>query len=325
MVHAIQVGEVGGPEAMKWVEVEVGQPGPGEVRIRHLAIGVNFIDIYYRKGVYQAPGGLPFIPGAEGVGEVTAVGPGVTGLKPGDRVAYSGSVGAYSEERLYPADRLVRIPDDLDEQVAAAAFLKGLTVYCLLHRTFKVGKGHTVLWHAAAGAVGSIAVQWATALGATVIGTVGEDRKAELARANGCAHVVNYRREDFVARVKEITNGKGVDVVYDSVGKDTFEGSLDCIRPLGMIVSFGQSSGLPPPFTMAMLQQRGSLFATRPSVSHYVAGRADLEEAAAGLFEALRKGMVRVAVNLELPLREAAEAHRALEARRTVGATVLIP
>ena len=325
MVKAILVGEPGGPEVMRWGDVEVGKPGPGEVRLRHLAVGVNFIDIYYRKGVYPPPGGLPLIPGAEGVGVVEEIGPDVSALNVGDRVAYQGAIGSYAEERLIAADRVVKIPDDLDEQVAAAAFLKGLTVQCLVRRTFKVEKHHSVLWHAAAGAVGSIGCQWVSAVGATLIGTVGDDSKIGLAKANGCDHVINYRREDFVARVKEITNGQGVDVVYDSVGKDTFPASLDCLRPLGMFVSFGQSSGLPPPFTLALLQQKGALFATRPTIAFYLAKRADLEASAAELFDALRDGTVRISVNLELPLKDAAEAHRAIEARKTVGATVLMP
>ena len=325
MVHAIRVAKAGGPEVMEWAETEVGAPGPGEVRLRHTAIGVNFVDVYYRSGLYPPPGGLPFIPGGEGAGVVTAVGSGVTGLKPGDRVVYQAWSGGYAEERLMPADRVIRLPDAVDDRTAAAAFFKGITVQCLIRRTFKVGKGSTILWHAAAGGVGSIACQWAAALGATVIGTVGSDDKAALARGYGCAHVINYKTEDFVARAKEITGGEGVDVVYDSVGKDTFPGALDCLKPLGMWVAFGQSSGLPPPFTTSMLQQKGSLFATRPTILHYLAKRSDLETAATELFAALRDGSVKVAVNLELPLRDAAEAHRALEARRTVGATVLIP
>ena len=325
MVHAIRVAKAGGPEVMEWAETEVGAPGPGEVRLRHTAIGVNFVDVYYRSGLYPPPGGLPFIPGGEGAGVVVAAGAGVTGLKPGDRVVYQAWAGGYAQERLMPADRLVKLPDDIDDRVAAAAFFKGITVQCLIRRTFKVGKGNTILWHAAAGGVGSIACQWAAALGATVIGTVGSDDKAALALSHGCAHVINYKTEDFVARVKEITGGEGVDVVYDSVGKDTFPGSLDCLKPLGMWVAFGQSSGLPPPFTTSMLQQKGSLFATRPTILHYLAKRSDLETAATELFAALCDGSVKVAVNLELPLRDAAEAHRALESRRTVGATVLVP
>jgi NADPH2:quinone reductase len=325
MVHAIELDEAGGPEVLTWREVKVREPGPGEIRLRHLAVGVNFIDVYYRKGVYPPPGGYPLIPGAEAAGEVVAVGEGVTGLKPGDRIVYQVHVGAYAEERILPAERAVKLPDGIDPKVAAAGFLKGLTVQCLIRRTFKVEKGQTVLWHAAAGGVGSLATQWLSALGVTVIGTVGDDAKAALARANGCAHVINYRTEDFVARVKEITGGEGVHCVYDSVGKDTFPASLDCLRPIGMFVSFGQSSGLPPPFTLSMLQQKGSLFATRPSIMTYVAKRPDLEASSAELFEAIRSGTIRIGVNQEWPLRDAAEAHRALEARETTGATVLMP
>ena len=325
MVHAIALDEAGGPEVLKWRAVEVGEPGPGEIRIRHLAVGVNFIDVYYRKGVYPPPGGYPLIPGAEAAGEVEAVGEGVSGLRPGDRVVYQVHVGAYAEKRLLPAERAVKLPEGIDPKVAAAGFLKGLTVQCLIRRTFKVEKGQTILWHAAAGGVGSLAAQWASALGVTVIGTVGSDDKMALARANGCAHVINYRTEDFVARVKEITGGEGVHCVYDSVGKDTFPASLDCLRPIGTFVSFGQSSGLPPPFTLAMLQQKGSLFATRPSIMTYVAKRPDLDASAAELFAAIQAGTIRIGVNQEWPLREAADAHRALEARETTGATVLMP
>ena len=325
MVHAIALDEAGGPEVLKWRAVEVGEPGPGEIRIRHLAVGVNFIDVYYRKGVYPPPGGYPLIPGAEAAGEVEAVGEGVSGLRPGDRVVYQVHVGAYAEKRLLPTERAVKLPEGIDPKVAAAGFLKGLTVQCLIRRTFKVEKGQTILWHAAAGGVGSLAAQWASALGVTVIGTVGSDDKMALARANGCAHVINYRTEDFVARVKEITGGEGVHCVYDSVGKDTFPASLDCLRPIGTFVSFGQSSGLPPPFTLAMLQQKGSLFATRPSIMTYVAKRPDLDASAAELFAAIQAGTIRIGVNQEWPLREAADAHRALEARETTGATVLMP
>ncbi len=325
MTHAIRIDGIGGPEVNRWVKVEVAAPGPGMARIRHTAIGVNFVDIYYRKGVYPPPGGFPLINGQEGAGIVTAVGEGVVDLKPGDRVVYQGPLGAYAEERLIMADKLIKLPEDLDDTIAAAAFLKGLTVECLLRRVFKVERGQTILFHAAAGALGSIACQWAHALGATVIGTVGSDEKARLARVNHCDHVINYRSEDFVARVKEITKGAGVDVVYDSIGKDTFPGSLDCLKPMGMWVAFGQSSGLPPPFPISLLQQKGSLFATRPTVSTYLAKRPALEASARELFDALRTGIVRVAVNRELPLKEVAEAHRAIEARETVGASVLIP
>jgi NADPH2:quinone reductase len=325
MTHAIRIDGIGGPEVNQWVDVEVGPPGPGMARIRHTAIGVNFIDIYYRKGVYPPPGGFPLINGQEGAGVVTAVGEGVVDLKPGDRVVYQGTMGAYAEERLIAADKLVKLPEDLDDTIAAAVFLKGVTVQCLLHRVFKVERGQTILFYAAAGALGSIGCQWAHALGATVIGVVGSDDKVELARANHCDHVINYRREDFVARVKEITKGEGVDAVYDSIGKDTFPASLDCLKPMGMWVNFGYSSGVPPPFSISLLQQKGSLFATRPTVSTYVAKRSALLASAHELFDALRSGILRAAVNRKLPLKEVAEAHRAIEARETVGATVLIP
>jgi NADPH:quinone reductase len=325
MTHAIRIDGIGGPEVNRWVEVEVDAPGPGMARIRQTAIGVNFIDIYYRKGVYPPPGGFPLINGQEGAGVVTALGEGVSDLKPGDRVVYQGPMGAYAEERLIAADKLVKLPEDLDDTIAAAVFLKGVTVQCLLRRVFKVERGQTILFYAAAGAVGSIGCQWAHALGATVIGVVGSDDKVELARANHCDHVINYRREDFVARVKEITKGEGVDVVYDSIGKDTFPASLDCLKPMGMWVDFGYSSGVPPPFSISLLQQKGSLFATRPTVSTYLAKRPALLASAHELFDALRSGIVRAVVNRKLPLKEVAEAHRAIEARETVGATVLIP
>ncbi len=325
MTHAIRVHEPGGPEVLTWEAVEVGEPGPGEIRLRHLATGVNFIDCYYRAGLYPPAGGYPFVPGAEGAGIVEAIGEGVTGLVPGDRIVYQTHLGSYSEARLLPAERAVKLPDGIDPKVAAAAFLKGLTVQCLIRRTFKVEAGQTILWHAVAGGVGLIAAQWVTALGATLIGTVGDEKKAELARAAGCTHVINYRTEDFVARVREITGGEGVDCVYDSVGKDTFEGSLDCLKPLGMFASFGQSSGLPPPFSLSLLQKKGALFATRPTIMTYLAKRPDLERSAAELFEALEAGTVKMAINQEWPLKDAAEAHRALEGRKTTGATVLIP
>jgi NADPH2:quinone reductase len=325
MTHAMRVHEAGGPEVLKWEAVEVGAPGPGQIRLRHKAIGVNFIDCYYRGGVYPPPGGFRLIPGAEGVGEVEAVGEGVTGLAAGDTVVYQVSLGAYAESRLLPADRAVKLPAGIDPKVAAGGFLKGLTVQCLIRRTFKVDPGQTILWHAVAGGVGLIAAQWVSALGAAIIGTVGDDAKAEVARKNGCTHVINYRTEDFVKRVKEITSGEGVDCVYDSVGKDTFEGSFNCLKPLGMMASFGQSSGLPPPFTMGMLQQKGALFATRPTIVTYLAKRADYEASAKELFAVLADGTVTMAINQEFALRDAAEAHRALESRRTTGATVLNP
>jgi NADPH2:quinone reductase len=325
MPHAIQVTEVGGPEVLKWVEVPTQAPGPGQVRIKQKAVGLNFIDVYYRQGTYPPPGGFPFSPGGEGAGVVDAVGEGVKGLQAGDRIVYYAATGGYADVRLLDAARAVKLPDEIDFKTAAASFLKGLTAACLLRRTYKVEPGTTVLLHAAAGGVGSLASQWAAALGATVIGTVGSDEKAKLAIRNGCAHAINYRKEDFVARVKEITDGKGVDVVYDSVGKDTFPGSLDCLRPLGLWAAFGQSSGLSPEFQINLLQQKGSLFATRMSLFTYCAKRADLEAAAHDLFDVIRAGKVKVEIGQEFPLSTAAEAHKALESRKTTGATVLIP
>jgi NADPH2:quinone reductase len=325
MVHAIVVHQPGGPEVLKWEEVPVGAPASGEARVRHEAIGLNFVDVYYRTGLYKPPSGLPFILGSEGAGVVVAVGPDVTNVKPGDRVAYHGPLGSYAEERVIPADRLVNIPDGIDFRTAAAMTLKGLTAQFLLRQTFPVKKGHTILFHAAAGGVGLIACQWANHLGATVIGTVGSEEKAELARAHGCHHVINYRTENFVERVAEITGGQKCDVVYDSVGRDTFPGSLDCLKPFGMWVLFGQSSGTIQNFDLNILAQKGSLFATRPTLFVYAAKRETLEKMAAELMEVVRSGQVRIEVNQEVPLKDAAEAHRALEGRKTTGATVLIP
>jgi len=319
----IRIERHGGPEVLQWVDVPIGAPGPGEARVRQTAVGLNFVDIYQRSGLY--PGTLPLILGGEGAGIVESVGPGVTDVRSGDRVVYMGANGAYAEERLVPVDRLVKLPDGIDDRTAAASFLKGTTVQYLLHRTFKVAPGHTILLHAAAGGVGLIAGQWAKALGATVIGAVGSDEKREIAMKNGCDHVINYRSEDWVARVRELTAGAGVDVVYDSVGKDTFPGSLDCLKPLGMFVSFGNSSGLVPPLEMRTLQQKGSLFATRPTSVHYLARRVDLVAAANALFAVLTDGTVKVEIGQTFALKDAAEAHRALESRRTVGATILLP
>jgi NADPH2:quinone reductase len=298
-------------------------PGPGEVRLRQTAVGVNFIDTYERSGLYQLP--LPAVMGSEGAGVVEAVGPGVTSVKVGDRVVYQGLKGAYAEVRVVPTERVIHIPKGIDDKTAAAAFLKGLTAYYLLRRTFKVEKGHTILFHAAAGGVGQIACQWARALGATVIGTVGSDSKVALAKANGCHHVINYVSGNFVDEVRAITGGVGVDVVYDAVGKETFPGSLDCLKPLGTWVSFGQSSGVPPPFPILLLLQKGSIYATRPTIAHYLAKRSDLEAAAAELFAVIADGRVKVQIGQTFPLKDAAAAHRALESRKTVGATVLIP
>jgi len=325
MPHAIQIAEIGGPEVLKWVDVEAGTPGPGQIRIKQKAIGLNFIDVYFRKGVYPPPGGFPFVPGGEGAGVVDAVGDGVKDFKAGVRVVYQVAGGGYAETRLLDAARAILLPPEIDFKTAAAVFLKGLTVGCLLRRTFRVEPGHTILFHAAAGGVGTLATQWASALGATVIGTVGSDEKAKAVAKNGCTHVINYRKEDFVARVKEITGGKGVDVVYDSVGKDTFPGSLDCLKPMGLWAVFGQSSGMPPEFPINLLQQKGSLFATRMTVLTYLAKRPDLEAAAHDLFDVIRAGKVKVEIGQEFPLSKAAEAHKALESRKTMGATVLIP
>jgi NADPH2:quinone reductase len=324
MTRGIVVHAFGGPEALSWEEVQVGDPGPGEAKIRHAAVGLNFVDVYYRTGLYKPPS-LPFVPGSEGAGVVLAVGEGVTHVRPGDRIAYTGPLGAYAEERLIPADRLLALPEAVDFRTAAAMTLKGLTAHFLLRRTFRVGPGHTILFHAAAGGVGSIATQWARHLGATVIGTVGSDEKAKLARAQGCHHVINYRTENFVERVAEITGGAKCDVVYDSVGRDTFPGSLDCLKPRGLWVLFGQSSGTIQNFDLNILAQKGSLFATRPTLFNYVAKREDLEASAAELMQVVGDGTVKVSVTQEFPLAEAAEAHRALEGRRTTGATVLIP
>ncbi|ADZ70670.1 quinone oxidoreductase family protein [Polymorphum gilvum] len=325
MIQAIRIHRTGGPDVLQWEQVELGEPGPGEARIRHTAIGLNFLDTYYRTGLYPAPNGLPLIPGNEGAGVVLSVGPGISHVAPGDRVAYVGPLGAYAQERLIPADRLVKVPDGIDDKTAAGMMLKGMTARYLLRRTFKVTAETTLLFHAAAGGVGLIAGQWAAHLGATVIGTVGSDDKAELARAHGYAHVINYRSENFVERVKEITDGKGCDVVYDSVGKDTYPGSLDCLKPLGMWVSFGQSSGPITDFNLALLAQKGSLFATRPTLFTYIAARSDLEETAGDLFDVVGSGAVTIEVNQEYRLADAAQAHRDLEGRKTTGTTVLLP
>jgi NADPH2:quinone reductase len=325
MVKAIVVREHGGPEVMKFEDVEVGEPGPGQARVKNAAIGLNFVDTYNRTGLYKPPGGLPFTPGSEGAGTVVSVGPGVTHVKPGDRVSYQGPQGSYAEERIIPADRLLKIPDEIDFKTAAAMTLKGLTVQFLLRQTFPVKKGDTILFHAAAGGVGSIAGQWANHLGATVIGTVGSDEKAKLAKARGYHHVINYKTKNFVERVAEITGGKKCDAVYDSVGRDTYPGSLDCLRPMGMWVLFGQSSGVIQNFDMNILAQKGSLFATRPTLFTYAAKREALEKMAAELMDVVKKGIVKIEVKQEFPLAKAADAHRALEGRQTTGATVLVP
>jgi len=324
MAKAIRIHQTGGPEVMQFEEVEVGAPGEGQARIRHTAIGINYIDTYHRTGLYplQLPAGI----GLEGAGVVEAVGPGVTDIQPGDRVAYAGGpVGAYSTERVIPADRLVKPPDGITEQQAAGMMLKGMTVQYLIRRTYRVQSGDTVLFHAAAGGVGLIACQWLKALGARVIGTVGSDEKAALARAHGCEYPVVYTREDFVARVKEITGGKGLPVVYDSVGKDSFVRSLDCLQPRGLVVLFGNSSGAVPPFELGILAQKGSLYLTRPTLMTYTARREDLLATAADLFDAVISGKVKIEVSRTYPLADAQQAHRDLESRKTTGSLVLIP
>ncbi len=324
MTHAIRIHEQGGPEVLRWEEVEVGDPGPGEVRLRQTAVGLNFLDIYHRSGAYKLPE-LPTTLGMEAAGVVEAVGDAVVDLKPGDRVAYAGyKPGAYAEARIMPAERLVPLPESIDDKHAAAMMLQGMTAEYLIRRTFTVKPGQTVLFHAIAGGVGLIACQWLKQIGATVIGTAGTDEKAEVARAHGCDHVVVYSRENFVERVKEITGGAGVPVVYDSVGKDTWEGSLDCLQPRGMMVSFGASSGTPADFSINQLQFKGSLYATRPTLLHYIASREDLLDSANALFAAVGKGL-KVEINQTFPLRDTAEAHKALVARKTTGSTVLLP
>ncbi len=309
---------------MEYIDVEVGEPGPGEARIRHAACGLNFIDVYFRNGAYPQP--LPGGLGKEGAGVVEAVGPGVTEVKPGDRVAYAGGPNeAYCEVRLIPVAVLVKVPDAIELDTAAAMMLQGLTVQYLFRRTFPLHGGETILFHAAAGGVGLIACQWARALGVTMIGTVGSDEKAALAKAHGCTHTINYNTENFVERVKELTGGKGVPVVYDSIGKDTWTGSLDCLAPLGTMVSFGSASGPVPPFGLNELASRGSLFVTRPSLFAYAAKRADLETMAAELFGMVESGKVKIEINQRYALADVAQAHRDLEARKTTGSTILIP
>lgn len=324
MTKAIRIHETGGPDVLKWEDVEVGTPGDGQIRVRTTAAGLNFIDVYHRTGTYPLPA-LPATLGYEGAGVVEAVGPGVTDLDEGDRVAYVDPLGAYAEARLMPADRAVPLPSSIDDQTAAAMMLKGLTAQYLLRRTHRVEPGETVLIHAAAGGVGLIACQWAKALGATVIGTVGTDEKAELARAHGCDHPIVYAHENFTDRVREITNGEGVPVVYDSVGKDTFEGSLDCLTPLGLMVSYGNATGLVPPVDLGLLTAKGSLFLTRPSLFVYMRKREDLLNSARELFDVVTSGKVKIEVNQTCPLAKTADAHRALEARQTTGSTVLLP
>ncbi|KAJ9692818.1 hypothetical protein PVL29_011756 [Vitis rotundifolia] len=324
MVKAIRVYELGGPEVLKWEDVEIGEPNEGEIYVKNQAIGVNFIDIYFRKGVYKAAT-MPFTPGMEAVGVVTAVGPGITGRKVGDVVAYAGTpMGSYSEEQILPANKVVPVPPSIDPTVGASIMLKGMTAHFLVRRCFKVEPGHIVLVHAAAGGVGSLLCQWANALGATVIGTVSTNEKAVQAKEDGCHHVIIYKEEDFVARVNEITSGNGVHVVYDSVGKDTFQGSLACLRARGFMVNFGQSSGIPDPVPLPSLGAK-SLFLTRPSLMQYTATRDELLEAAGEVFANVASGVLRVRVNHKYPLSQAAQAHADLESRKTSGCVVLIP
>ncbi len=324
MTKAIRVHEVGGPEVLRWEDVDIGEPQAGEVRVRHTAIGLNFIDVYFREGTYPSPQ-MPFVPGMEAAGTVEAVGPDVTTVKVGDRVAYGRDIGAYAEQRVLPAERLVVVPDGIDDKLAAAMMLKGMTARYLLRSCYHVKRGDTILFHAAAGGVGLIACQWAKHLGATVIGTVGSEAKAKLAADHGCDHPIVYTQEDFVERVREITKGEGVPVVYDSVGKDTFMRSLDCLQRFGCMVSFGQSSGAVPPLNIGVLSQKGSLFLTRPTLMHYAADREDIVAMTRDLFDVIKAGAVKIEVNQTYPLSAAAEAHRALQARQTTGSTVLIP
>jgi NADPH2:quinone reductase len=324
MNHAIRIHQAGGPEVLHWEEVAVPPPAADEATLRHEAVGLNFVDIYHRSGLY--PLALPSGLGMEGAGVVEAVGRGVTDLKPGDRVAYAGGpIGAYAEKRNIPADRLVKLPAAIDCKHAAAMMLQGMTAQYLLRRTYRVQPGDAILIHAAAGGVGLITCQWAKALRATVIGTVGSDAKAALAKAHGCDHAIVYTREDFVERVKEITGGEGVPVVYDSIGKDTFTGSLDCLRPMGMMVTFGNASGPVPPLDLLELSKRGSLFITRPSLFTYTAKRADLVHSAGELFAAVTSGQVKIEVNQTYALKDAAQAQIDLAARKTTGSTVLLP
>jgi len=323
MPHVIRIHQNGGPEQMRWEEVTVGDPGPGEVRVRNTAIGLNFIDTYHRSGLYPMP--LPMVLGSEGAGVVEAVGPKVKEFKVGDRVAYAQPIGAYAEVLIRPVARLVKIPAGIKDETAAAMMLKGMTAWYLCRRTYRVKKGDTIVVHAAAGGVGQILCQWAKHLGATVIGTVGSDEKVALAKKVGCKHVVVMSREKLSERVKAITKGKGVPVVYDGVGKDTFMESLDCLQPRGIMASFGNASGAVPPVNIGILAQKGSLFLTRPTLVNYTSSREDLLTAARELFAVVKKGAVKIAVNQRYPLREAAQAHRDLESRKTTGSTVLLP
>ena len=325
MSKAVRIHAPGGPDNLRYDDVEVGDPGPGEVRLRQTAIGLNYIDVYHRTGLYPL-GDLPHAIGMEAAGVVDALGAGVTGLKVGDRVAYAAPpVGAYAEVRLMPADRVVILPDAISDETGAAMMMQGMTVEYLIRRTYRVKAGETVLLHAAAGGIGLIACQWLKHLGATVIGTVGSPEKAELARAHGCDHPVNYREESFVERVKEVTGGQGVPVVYDSIGKDTWDDSLDCLQPMGLMVTFGNASGPVPPINLGVLGQKGSLYVTRPTLMTYTAKREDLEASAQALFEVVLSGAVKIEVHQTYPLAETAQAHRDLEGRKTTGSTILLP
>ncbi len=323
MAKAIRFHKQGGPEVLQLDEVQVGDPGPGQVRVRHTAIGVNFLDTYQRSGLYAMK--VPAVAGNEAAGVVEAVGEGVTSLKAGERIAYTGVVGAYCDVRLVPADRMVKIPEGITDEQAASMMLKGLTVHYLIHSTYAVKKGETVLWHAAAGGVGLIACQWLKALGATTIGTAGSDEKCALAKAHGADHVINYSKENFVQRVLEITGGKKLPVVYDSVGKSTWEGSLDLLRPRGLMVSFGNASGAVPPFNIVTLAGKGSLYVTRPTLVTYIAAREELVERSNALFDVVKSGKVKIAPSARYKLADAAQAHRDLEARKTTGSVVLMP
>ena len=324
MANAIRIKQTGGPEVLQLETVVVGDPGPGEARVRHTAVGLNYIDTYQRSGLYKVP--LPSGMGSEAAGVVEAVGAGVADLKAGDRVAYSGGpLGAYTDVRVMSIDRLVKIPEGVSDRSAATLMLKGLTVQYLLRQTYPVKAGETILLHAAAGGIGLIACQWARALGATVIGTVGSDAKAELAKASGCTHTIVYTRENFVERVKEITGGKGVPVVYDAVGKDTFPGSLDCLSPRGLFVSFGNASGPVPPFELLLLSQKGSLYVTRPTLFTYTSTRAALVKMAEEMFALVQSGKLKNDPRQTYALKDAAQAHRDLESRKTSGSTVLLP
>ncbi len=323
MPHVIRIHQHGGPEQMRWEEVAVAEPGPGEVRVRNTAVGLNYIDTYHRSGLYPMP--LPLTLGSEGAGVVEAVGPTVKEFKVGDHVAYAQPIGAYAEVLLRPVARLVKIPAGIKDETAAAMMLKGMTAWYLCRRTYRVKKGDTIVVHAAAGGVGQILCQWAKHLGATVIGTVGSDEKVALAKKAGCKHVVVMSREKLSERVKAITKGKGVPVVYDGVGKDTFVESLDCLAPLGLMASFGNASGAVAPVNIGILAQKGSLYLTRPTLVNYTSAREDLLAAARDLFAVVKKGAVKITINQRYPLREAAQAHRDLEARKTTGSTVLLP